>query len=110
MTKYCSNCGRELPDEAIYCPDCGKKFVPRTKADFPENNEVDSSDYEFNGPFGPSSKKFEGPFGPQIGDPMIQIHHQLMIQNHLVMILMVLPRVLPLFQITIQQINPLQIS
>ena len=64
MTKYCSNCGRELPDEAIYCPDCGKKFVPRTKADFPENNDVDSSDYEFNGPFGPSSKKFEGPFGP----------------------------------------------
>lgn len=34
MAKYCANCGRELPDEAVYCPDCGKKFIPRTKADF----------------------------------------------------------------------------
>ena len=65
MAKYCANCGRELPDEAVYCPDCGKKFIPRTKADFPEsNNNLDNSDYEFNGPFGSSSKKFEGPFGP----------------------------------------------
>lgn len=68
MAKYCANCGRELPDEAMYCPDCGKEYVPRSKADFPENNddlsESSSSDYEFNGPFGPSSKKFEGPFGP----------------------------------------------
>ena len=65
MAKYCANCGRELPDEAVYCPDCGKKFIPRTKADFPEsNNDLDNSDYEFNGPFGSSSKKFEGPFGP----------------------------------------------
>ena len=68
MAKYCANCGRELPDEAMYCPDCGKEFIPRSKADFPENEEVSdkssSSDYEFNGPFGPSNKKFEGPFGP----------------------------------------------
>lgn len=67
MAKYCSNCGKELPDEAMYCPDCGKKFIPRSKADFPENYDDlndSSSDYEFNGPFGPSSKKFEGPFGP----------------------------------------------
>ena len=65
MTKYCANCGRELPDEAVYCPDCGKKFIPRTKADFPESsNDLNDSDYEFNGPFGQSSKKFEGPFGP----------------------------------------------
>ena len=25
MVKYCANCGRELPDEAMYCPECGKK-------------------------------------------------------------------------------------
>ena len=65
MTKYCSNCGKELPDEAMYCPDCGKEYIPRSKADFPEsNNDSEISDYEFNGPFGPSNKKFEGPFGP----------------------------------------------
>ena len=67
MAKYCANCGRELPDEAMYCPDCGKEFIPRSKADFPENEENSdnsSSDYEFSGPFGPSNKKFEGPFGP----------------------------------------------
>ena len=67
MTKYCANCGRELPDEAMYCPECGKEYVPRSKADFPENSDdtdSSSSDYEFEGPFGPSNKKFEGPYGP----------------------------------------------
>ena len=67
MTKYCANCGRELPDEAMYCPECGKEYVPRSKADFPENSDdtdSSSSDYEFEGHFGPSNKKFEGPFGP----------------------------------------------
>lgn len=64
MSKYCANCGRELPDEAMYCPDCGKKFVPRYRADNTDCDDENSSDYEFNGPFGPSSKKFEGPFGP----------------------------------------------
>ena len=51
----------------MYCPECGKEYVPRSKADFPEDNgdyDSSSSDYEFKGPFGPSSKKFEGPFGP----------------------------------------------
>ena len=33
MVKYCANCGRELPDEAMYCPECGKKCVPRSRAD-----------------------------------------------------------------------------
>ena len=54
MVKYCANCGIELPDEAMYCPECGKKYIPSSS----------SSDYEFQGPFGPSKKKFEGPFGP----------------------------------------------
>lgn len=58
MVKYCANCGRELPDEAMYCPECGKKFIPRSKADDSDSND------EFTGPFGPSSKRFEGPFGP----------------------------------------------
>ena len=60
MTKYCANCGRELPDEAMYCPECGKEYVPRSKADFPENSDdtdSSSSDYEFEGPFGPHSNR-----------------------------------------------------
>ena len=77
MVKYCANCGRELPDEAMYCPECGKKYIPRSRADdsdfsvdsdFSEDpdfsDDSSSSDYEFQGPFGPSDKKFEGPFGP----------------------------------------------
>ena len=58
MVKYCANCGRELKDEAMYCPECGQKFIPRQRADGSDN------DYEFNGPFGKSDKDFEGPFGP----------------------------------------------
>lgn len=58
MVKYCANCGRKLKDEAIYCPECGQKFIPRQRADGTDSN------YEFNGPFGPSDKEFEGPFGP----------------------------------------------
>lgn len=64
MVKYCANCGRELPDEAMYCPECGKKFIPRQRADGSDLSDDSSSDYEFNGPFGASDKKFEGPFGP----------------------------------------------
>ena len=76
MVKYCANCGIELPDEAMYCPECGKKYIPRSRADdsdssddpyFSEDpdfcDDSSSSDYEFQGPFGPSKKKFEGPFG-----------------------------------------------
>ena len=65
MVKYCANCGIELPDEAMYCPECGKKYIPRTRADDSDcEDDSSSSDYEFQGPFGPSKKKFEGPFGP----------------------------------------------
>ena len=75
MVKYCANCGRELPDEAMYCPQCGKTYIPRTRADdsdcedssssdYDFSDDSSSSDYEFQGPFGPSNKKFEGPFGP----------------------------------------------
>ena len=64
MVKYCANCGRELPDEAMYCPECGKKFIPRQRADGSDLSDGSLSDYEFNGPFGASDKKFEGPFGP----------------------------------------------
>lgn len=65
MVKYCANCGIELPDEAMYCPECGKKYIPRSRADDSDfEDDSSSSDYEFQGPFGPSKKKFEGPFGP----------------------------------------------
>ena len=58
MVKYCANCGRELKDEAMYCPECGQKYIPRQRADGTDSN------YKFEGPFGSSDKDFEGPFGP----------------------------------------------
>ena len=27
MVKYCSNCGAEIPDEGMFCPNCGKEAV-----------------------------------------------------------------------------------
>lgn len=48
MAKYCGKCGRELPDEALYCPNCGQEYVERYKAD---HYSESSSKKEFDGPF-----------------------------------------------------------
>ena len=28
MAKFCMYCGEPLPDEAVFCPNCGKKRLP----------------------------------------------------------------------------------
>ena len=30
---YCINCGKELPDDAKFCPGCGNKIGSKPKAD-----------------------------------------------------------------------------
>ena len=27
--KYCTNCGAKLPEEGLYCPECGKRIIDR---------------------------------------------------------------------------------
>lgn len=63
MVKYCANCGRKLPDEALYCPNCGKEYIPRYKADHYSdssddlNSSADSSKNGFDSPFDDFSNK-----------------------------------------------------
>lgn len=37
---FCSNCGRELPDEVFFCPNCGKRIERR-----PNNEKTNSTNY-----------------------------------------------------------------
>ncbi len=44
---YCINCGKELPDDAKFCPGCGNKIGSKPKADFkiPDVKVPDFSNY-----------------------------------------------------------------
>ena len=38
MSKFCSNCGNEVVDEAVICPKCGVSVSPKNQNVSPKSN------------------------------------------------------------------------
>lgn len=39
---YCSNCGKQIPNDSVFCPSCGTKVAESPKDIEPQNDEIDS--------------------------------------------------------------------
>jgi len=54
MSKFCSNCGKEIQDGDIYCNNCGMKI--ETESEVADNNVIVPNE-NLNGNYNPNLKK-----------------------------------------------------
>ena len=64
---FCSNCGKELPDNAAFCPECGaaQKIVPQEEAPQAASQEIPAEPIYSAPPQTPPQAAYQQPFYQQ---------------------------------------------